>query len=213
MSRTLVLFDVDGTLVDSQHLLWAVHLDTFEALGLPPPERQQVLSLIGLSLPVLFTALVGPEGPVQRLEAEYRARYVARVSAPDYRETLFPGADATLRRLAARPDVVLGLATGKSRRGVARILEGQGWAPLLETVQTADDAPSKPHPGMVLQAMAETGAEAGHTFVVGDTTFDMEMARAAGARGIGVSWGHHPVEALRAAGAEQVVDGFDSLFP
>jgi phosphoglycolate phosphatase len=213
VSRTLALFDVDGTLVDSQHLLYAVHLDTFAALGLKPPAREEVLSLVGLSLPVLFAALVGADGPVARLEAEYRARYVARVSAPGYRETLFPGADAALRRLALREDLALGLATGKSRRGVARILESQGWRPLLETIQTADDAPSKPHPGMVLQAMAETGTEPSATWVVGDTTFDIEMARAAGARAVGVSWGHHAPQALLAAGAERIVDGFDELWP
>ena len=213
MSRTLVLFDVDGTLVDSQDLLYAVHLDTFAALGLKPPGRQEVLSLVGLSLPVLFATLVGPDGPVERLDAEYRARYVARVSAPDYRETLFPGADATLRRLAVLDNFALGLATGKSRRGVARIVDGQGWGSLLETIQTADDAPSKPHPGMVLQAMAETGAEPNATWVVGDTTFDIEMARAAGAGAIGVSWGHHPPEALLAAGASRIVDSLDELWP
>jgi phosphoglycolate phosphatase len=213
VSRTLVLFDVDGTLVDSQHLLYAVHLDTFAALGLKPPAREEVLSLVGLSLPVLFASLVGPDGPVERLEAEYRARYVARVSAPDYRETPFPGASDTLRRLAGRGDMAVGLATGKSRRGVARILESQGWGPLLDTIQTADDAPSKPHPGMVLQAIAETGADPGETWVVGDTTFDMDMARAAGARAIGVSWGHHSPDALLASGAVRVVRSFGELWP
>ncbi len=213
MSRTLVLFDVDGTLVDSQHLLYAVHLDTFAALGLRPPAREEVLSLVGLSLPVLFASLVGPDGPLAQLEAEYRARYVARVSAPGYQETLFPGADETLRRLASREGFVLGLATGKSRRGVARILDGQGWAPLLETIQTADDAPSKPHPGMVLQAMADAGVAPEATFVIGDTTFDLEMARAAGVTGIGVSWGHHSTEALVAAGASRIIESFDELWP
>lgn len=213
MSPELVLFDVDGTLVDSADLLYATHCDTFAALGLSPPERAEVLALVGLSLPVMFSRLVGPDGPIDELERLYRARYMERVSAPDYAETLFPGAAETLARLSARPGLKIGLATGKSRRGVARIVARHGWDTLFATVQTADDAPSKPHPGMVLQAMAQTGASPGGTLMVGDATFDMQMARAAGARGIGVSWGHHPPAALLAAGAEAVIDRFEDLLP
>ena len=147
--------------------------------------------------------------------AEYQRPLRRRVSP---RRTtarpLFPGADATLRRLAARDDVALGLATGKSRRGVAGMLDGQGWGSLLVTIQTADDAPSKPHPGMVLQAMAETGADPDATVVVGDTTFDIEMARAAGCRRHRRRLG--PPSRRRRCSRQapsRIVDSFDELWP
>ena len=116
-----------------------------------------------------------------------------------------------VRRLAARPDVVLGIATGKSRRGVAHLVERHGWARVFATIQTADDAPSKPDPAMLLRAMEATGARPADTAMVGDTSFDMAMARAAGVRAIGVSWGYHPVAALREAGAETIIDRFEAL--
>ena len=105
----------------------------------------------------------------------------------------------------------LGIATGKSQRGVRILLEREGWAGLFATIQTADDAPSKPHPAMVRQAMAAVGAKPSDTVMVGDSTFDMAMARAAGATAIGVSWGYHRVEALRETGAEAIVSSYAEL--
>ena len=95
---------------------------------------------------------------------------------------------------------------------MARILEAEGWGPLCRDHQTADDAPSKPHPAMALQAIAAIGAEPGDTVVIGDTTFDIEMARAAGLRAIGVNWGHHGPELLRAAGAARIIYSFDEIW-
>ncbi|WP_460451674.1 HAD-IA family hydrolase [Alsobacter sp. SYSU BS001988] len=207
------LFDMDGTLVDSASTILASHASAFEALGMEPPAPATLLALVGVSLIPTYEALVGPDGPVEDLVARYREAFRSRVSAPGHRERLFPGADAVLRRLAARPGTALGLVTGKSRRGVARILEAEGWGPLFATVQTADDAPSKPHPAMALQALAAIGAEPGDAVVIGDTTFDVEMARAAGLRAIGVDWGHHGPDLLRAAGAERVISSFDELDP
>jgi phosphoglycolate phosphatase len=114
-------------------------------------------------------------------------------------------------KLAARDDVVLGIATGKSQRGVAMVLSHHGLEGLFSTIQTADDAPSKPHPAMVLQAMAATGAEPMDTVLIGDTSFDMVMARAAGARAIGVTWGYHTTELLVQSGAERLVSDADEL--
>jgi phosphoglycolate phosphatase len=96
------------------------------------------------------------------------------------------------------------LATGKSRRGVAALLARHGWEDLFDTVQTADDAPSKPHPGMIERALAQTGTPAGRAVMIGDSTYDMAMARAAGVRALGVSWGYHPPADLIAAGAQAV---------
>ena len=207
----LFLFDVDGTLVDSQHLIVAAQHEAFAAHGLAPPSRTRALSVVGLSLSEAFTALVAPRGPVEGLAQAYREAFQRLRRDPSIPEPLFPGALETLAALAARPDVRLGIATGKSRRGVAYLLARHGWEDVFATVQTADDAPSKPDPAMVRQAMAEVGAGPEDTVMIGDTTFDVAMARGAGADVIGVSWGYHPVEALREAGAERIVDSFAEL--
>jgi len=102
-------------------------------------------------------------------------------------------------------DVILGIATGHTSKAVAPALKALGWRDWFSTIQAADMAPSKPHPGMLLQAMAATGIGADNTIFIGDTSFDMLMARAAGTTGIGVTWGYHTAEQLRAAGANRVV--------
>jgi phosphoglycolate phosphatase len=94
---------------------------------------------------------------------------------------------------------------------VAHLVERHGWHRVFATIQTADDAPSKPDPGMILRAMAETGISPEATIMVGDTSFDMAMARGAGVRAIGVSWGYHPVSALEEAGAERIIHRFGAL--
>lgn len=206
-----LILDVDGTLVDSQHLIVAAQREAFAACGLAPPTRERSLSIVGLSLREAFTALVGPAGPVVDLAEAYKAAFGRLRADPTTVEPLFPEVAAVLARLSARDDLVLGIATGKSRRGVAHLVEREGWQRVFATVQTADDNPSKPDPGMILRAMAETGFGPEATLMVGDTTFDMAMARAAGVRAIGASWGYHPVPALEEAGAETIIDGFAAL--
>jgi phosphoglycolate phosphatase len=122
-----------------------------------------------------------------------------------HQEPLYPGVRETLHALANEPGVLLGVATGKSRRGLAAVLEREGLTDLFVTLQTADTHPSKPHPAMLQAAMAEAGTEAHRTLMVGDTTYDIGMARDAGARAIGVAWGYHPVAELEAAGAHRVL--------
>ncbi len=208
----LILLDVDGTLLDSQEIIVAAHGDAFARVGLPRPPRERLLRLVGLSLNETFEALVGPEGPVAELIEGYKGGFQRLRADPAWAEPVFPGADATIRRLAAGEGVRLGLATGKSRRGAHAILKRHGWSDLVATVQTADDAPSKPHPGMVLRAMAETGAAPADTVMIGDSAYDMLMARAAGARALGVAWGYHDPDALAAAGAEAVAGSFDEAY-
>jgi phosphoglycolate phosphatase len=207
----LIIFDVDGTLVDSQNLLVAAQRATFLAHGLEPPSRERSLSIVGLSLVKAFEVLAGPDGPAESLAEGYRRAFQRLRAEGAYEEPLFPGAADLLRELATRGDVVLGIATGKSRRGVEHLVERHGWEHVFATIQTADDAPSKPDPGMIVQAMAETGAEPRDTSMIGDSTFDMVMARAAGAHAIGVSWGYHRREALAETGAELIVDSYAEL--
>jgi phosphoglycolate phosphatase len=113
--------------------------------------------------------------------------------------------------LRERDDVVLGIATGKSRRGVRHLLDRQDWHDVFATIQTAEDAPSKPHPAMIRQAMDAVGITAPDTLMVGDSSYDMAMARAAGALPIGVAWGFQSVDTLREAGAERIVHSYAAL--
>ena len=209
----LVIFDVDGTLVDSQNMIIAAQREAFAACGLEPPSRARSLSIVGLSLAEAFTALVGADGPIEALAEAYKAAFGRLRADPACEEPLFPGAEALIARLAARSDIMLGIATGKSRRGVAHILETHGWTDVFATVQTADDAPSKPDPTMLRQALAETGIQADSAVMIGDTSFDMGMAKAARLHAVGVSWGYHPVAALREAGADTIIDSFEAFDP
>ena len=141
--------------------------------------------------------------------AAYKASYMdARAAQP---APLYPGAEDLLRRLAARDDLLLAVATGKSRRGLRALLEHHGLEKIFVTCQVADDHPSKPSPSMVLAALSETGCHARQAVMIGDTSFDMEMGAAAGVATIGVSWGYHPVTELIGAGAGRIVDDFAAL--
>lgn len=209
----LILFDVDGTLVDSQNIICAAMERAFGECRLPPPSRARTLSIVGLSLPEAMARLAeGEGGEMQaRLVEAYRGAFFTLRQDPAHVEPLFPGAAETIETLAREPELVLGIVTGKARRGLDAVMKRTGLAGHFMTTQSADDAPSKPHPAMVLQAMAETGVVAGETVVIGDTTFDMAMARAAGAVGIGVSWGYHPADELLTAGAGRIIDSFAEL--
>lgn len=209
----LVLFDCDGTLVDSQVMIVSAMTKAFAASGLAAPGREEILSIVGLSLPVAIARLAGhrPEAPIGALVDAYKLAFQDLRTSTLHQEPLYPGAREALARLATAENTLLGIVTGKSRRGVDAILARHGLAPYFSTVKTADDAPSKPHPQMVLDAVAAVGGSVGRTVVIGDTTYDMEMAIAAGALPIGVSWGYHEAELLRQAGALVVLDRYDEV--
>jgi len=211
----LVIFDCDGTLVDSQHMIVAAMSQAYRAHGLPVPQRRVLLSVVGLSLIEAFAKLgEGKQAfPAESLANHYRDAFHAMRGPGAPVEPLYPGAADAIAELAQRGDVVLGVATGKSQRGVRLVLGHHGLLEHFITIKTADDAPSKPHPEMVLAAMQDARAEPEDTVVVGDTAYDMEMARAAGASGIGVTWGYHPRAALEGAGAVAVIDRFANLIP
>lgn len=203
-----MIFDVDGTLVDSQGHIHAAMTAAFEGEGRPAPDREAVRSVVGLSLPIAVGRLAG--GPAPAMVERYKEAYAALAPTAGSAEAapLYPGAREALDVLAAR-GLVLGIATGKSRRGLAVVLETHGLGGLFETVQVADDHPSKPHPSMIEAAVAETGA--GRAVMLGDTVYDVDMARAAGVPAIGVAWGYHAASALREAGAQRVLERFDEL--
>lgn len=209
----LVIFDCDGTLVDSQHNITAAMIHAFTAHGLPPPPVPDILSIVGLSLPETFRVLAAahPAATQKALADAYRDAFTSGRLARRQEEMLYPDIKDTVAALVTRPDTVLGVATGKSKRGVARLFDQEGWHGSFHTIQTADDHPSKPHPSMILQAMAEAGVDPAQTVMIGDTAFDIEMARNAGVGAIGVAWGYHNRQRLTDAGAHAIVDSGRSL--
>lgn len=207
----LVLFDCDGTLVDSQHNIVEAMNRCFDSHSLTPPGRHQVLSVIGLSLPLAMARLV-PDAEADfhdHLAEQYKLAFQAMRRENGVEEPLYPGIAELIAQLADE-GWMLGVATGKSDRGLNLCLTHHGIIGHFVTLQTADRHPSKPHPSMALLAMAEAGAVPETTVMIGDTSYDMEMAANAGMRGIGVDWGYHSVEELLEAGAHGVaVDAAD----
>lgn len=211
----LIIFDCDGTLVDSQHLIVSAMTRAYGAHGMALPAREVLLSVIGLSLLQAFAKLGNgvPDYPAASLAEQYRLAFHAMRESGHEVEPLYPGAAEAVTALSLRDDTLLGVATGKSQRGVRLVLGHHALLDHFSTIKTADDAPSKPDPGMVLAAMRETGVDAKDTIVVGDTIYDIAMARAAGATPVGVTWGYHPKAALAEAGAAVVIDRYPALLP
>ncbi len=210
--RHLILFDCDGTLVDSQHDIVDAMTHAFEAHGLVVPTRSETLSIVGLSVPEAIAVLAPAQSETTRQTLAAAFRTGGPLKQTNGRsDPLYPGAADLIAQLSMRDTLVLGVATGKSRRGVARLFDRYGWHDHFATIQTADTNPSKPHPGMIETALAETGIEAAHCLMIGDTSFDMAMARAANVHALGVAWGYHSVAAVQAAGAHQIVHDFSEL--
>ncbi len=208
----LLVFDCDGTIVDSQNVIVSAMGQTFVDHGFAAPDRQSVLSGVGLSIAVALKELLPDQDDrtIASVAQGYKdACFALRTQGPS--EPLYADAAATIKALSKRPDVLMGIATGKSQRGVARLVTENAFEGCFVTIQTADDAPSKPHPAMLEQAMSATGADPSRTVMIGDTVFDMEMAQAAGVHGLGVSWGYHDRSALEAAGAHTIIDRFTQI--
>ncbi len=209
----LVVFDVDGTLVDSQAGILAAMDAAFGRAALPVPPREEVLGIVGLSLEVAMARLV-PDLSAQdhaRLAGWYREAYAGQRAREDVAMTspLYPGAREALQALHGEPSTLLGVATGKSARGLDVLFGAHRLSSFFVTRQVADHHPSKPHPSMLRAALDETGVAPRDAVMVGDTEYDMEMARAAGVRAIGVGWGYHAPVRLRAA--DHVVGRFSEL--
>lgn len=210
MMPKLVLFDCDGTLVDSQHMIVATMTEAFAKVGHAPPDQAGVLSTIGLSLPEAIGRLDSSldTAAIDLVAEAYRDTYQTMKFRLAETAPLYPGAFDALKALLDRDDVLLGVVTGKSRRGLDAILETHGLSSLFSVLRTADDGPSKPHPFMVVDAVAALGGDVSQTVVVGDTGFDMLMARAAGAFALGVTWGYNGRGELTQAGAQALAEGF-----
>ena len=197
----LILFDVDGTLVDSQSEILAAMHDAFAVIARPVPNLDAILSTVGLSLEKAIMQLLPSECDAHTISAAvsaYKHSYRKSREAGDM-SVLYPGIGDLLRKCRSHENWLLGLATGKSRRGVDALVANYAWCGVFQTIQTADTHPSKPNPAMLQAAFAETGVPAQRCLFIGDTTHDMQMAVAAGVGFVGVSWGYHPVDQFDAA--------------
>lgn len=212
MSVRLAVFDCDGTLSDGQAAVCTAMDLAFAETGLPAPDRNRVRRIVGLSLPQAIARLAPDADDDVRgrtVDAYKQAFRAARMDG-SLHEPLYDGIADLLRRLHGE-GWTLGVATGKSDRGLKSTLMTHGLFDLFSTLQTADRHPSKPHPSMLEHAMAETLAQPANTVVIGDTVFDVDMARAAGCRAIGVAWGYHAPDELIAAGADAVAQTPEDL--
>ena len=206
------VFDCDGTLVDSQHHIVAAAQAAFARHDLPPPPAEMVRTGIGLPLRQALARLApdGDDALHDGLTEAYKAVFFEMRHRPDHWEPLYPGVVETLDRLAAA-GWLLGIATGKAKRGLLAVLDMHALKDRFVVLRTADDGPGKPHPFMLTSAMSEIGVEAADTVMIGDTSYDIEMARAAGTLAVGVSWGYHSTEMLQAAGAHHLVHDYPAL--
>ncbi len=207
MTPRLAVFDCDGTLVDGQAGICEAMEAGFTTAQLPPPDRHAIRRIVGLSLPQAVRFLAPDADDRSRATVVDGYKHAFRASRDEGRlhEPLFDGIDALLTALH-EDGWLLAVATGKSDRGLASCLDTLGLVEMFVSLQTADRHPSKPDPAMLNAAIAEAGADAARTVMIGDTSFDMIMARAAGTHAIGVDWGYHTPEELLAEGAQGVCE-------
>lgn len=201
----LAVFDCDGTLIDGQASICRAMDEAFAAVGLPAPDKHQVRRMVGLNLPQAVRKLAPDlaEGARRELVDAYKRAFRAQREAGELQQPLFDGI-ADLLDALHRAGWQLAVATGMSHRGLDHCLASHSLTRHFVSLQTADDHPSKPDPAMLEAALFEAAAEPADAVMIGDTAYDMLMARDAGVRGIGVDWGYHGAQELRDAGAEWV---------
>lgn len=212
MTKRLAIFDCDGTLVDGQANHCLAMNAAFVGAGLEPLPGNITRRVIGLSLLESMRILVPSADDIihQQMVESYKSAFLAMREKGEIEEPLYEGMAALLKGLN-ESGWLLGVATGKSDRGLERCLDFHGIKGLFVTLQTADRHPSKPHPSMIHQALVDAGATASEAVMIGDTVYDIHMGVAAGCKTVGVGWGYHPLDELREAGADAVVETMDEL--
>lgn len=208
----LVVFDCDGTLVDSQAAIIRAMEGAFAQHGLQRPHPHATRRVVGLSLVQAMHRLL-PEADADlhhKMAESYKQAFRDLRTGGEVDEPLFPGIAELLTELEAR-GYLLGVATGKSDRGLAACLDHHGLAERFATLQTADRHPSKPHPAMLHAAIAEAGAAPETTVMIGDTSFDILMGKSAGTLSVGVTWGYHDAADLQEAGAHHIIHDAGAL--
>ncbi len=210
--QKLAVFDCDGTLVDGQAGICEAMEAACAEADIPVPARNDIRRIVGLSLPQALSHLAPKASKDQRAHAVEAYKQAYRASRTEGRlvEPLYDGMAELLLELHGA-GWLLGVATGKSDRGLELCLQQHELAHLFVTLQTADRHPSKPDPAMLIAAMADAEIAPEHTVMIGDTSFDMVMAQNAAVRALGVSWGYHAPDELHAEGAEMVAETIADL--
>ncbi|WP_423067878.1 HAD family hydrolase [Devosia sp. CN2-171] len=207
----LVVFDLDGTLINSEALIIETVRESFGAVGQAIPSDAAIRSISGITAREAM-GILAPGVDEDRIDVilnSYRAHYQQRAGLA--REPLFDGALAALDRLQAQPETILAVATGKGHAGAITLLERHDIIGRFHSIQTPAHNRGKPDPQMIETAMDRAGIGREATVMIGDTSHDMKMARAAGVKALGVAWGYHTVPELEAAGAHIVIDRMDDL--
>ena len=204
----LVIFDADGTLVDSQAIIHAAMVETFVAHGHDTPPIEATRSIIGLTLNQAIAKML--ERPVddhiEQMTQDYKQNYYELQKIPAMHACLNEGVREALNVLSAQRKTLLAIATGKSRRGLDNLIETHDLADIIVASRSADDCPSKPHPAMILECCERAGCAPSQSVMIGDSSYDMEMAISAGSLALGVSWGYQSVDTLNKTGAMAIVD-------
>ena len=207
----LVIFDLDGTLIDSVALIVETVTNSFTAVNEPVPDEKMIRAISGITSRDAMAILAPSAGPerIETILQSYREHYHGQAGTA--REPMFAGALEALDRLQADRDTILAVATGKGYRGALTLLERHGIVSRFNSIQTPDHNRGKPDPQMIETAMEKAGATRAETVMIGDTVHDMRMARAARVKAIGVAWGYHEIAELHAEGADIVIDDFSQL--
>jgi phosphoglycolate phosphatase len=206
-----VVFDLDGTLIDSEALIVETVKEAFRAVDEPVPEDQAVRNISGITARDAV-AILAPQADSARIEVlleSYVTHYRARTAAS--REPMFTGALQALDRLQTAPETILAVATGKGYQAAVTLLEHHNIIGRFNSIETPTHNRGKPDPQMLEAAMEKAGVSPAQTVMIGDTVYDMRMAKAGGAKAIAVAWGYHAVDDLRSAGADVVIRDFTEL--
>ena len=208
----LILFDCDGTLVDGQHMIVSAMKAASEKAGLEYPGDEKTRRIVGLSLyqaiETVFPAL-SPE-KYEEIKSHFTEHFIHLRSLPEQNEPLYEGVREMLHLLNEK-GYLLGVATGKSMRGLKHTIKNNQLEGLFVTLNTADCGAGKPDPAMIYAALKDTGVRAENLYMIGDTIFDIDMAKNAGVKSVGVSWGYHEVSELRASGADYIINHISEL--
>lgn len=209
--KRLAIFDLDGTLVDSRAAIAEAMAFAFRAEGLDAPSYDETRRIVGLSLEPAIRALRPelPEALIAPLGEGYKKGFLQQ-RAEGRSEELYPGARDLVTSLK-QDGWLLGIATGKARRGVQHFMEAHGFEGVFDCAYCADDGPGKPDPHMLRLNLVSAQLPAAHAIMIGDTSFDMSMARAANVYAQGVSWGFHTIEEMQLGGANHVAESFEEL--
>lgn len=206
----LYIFDWDGTLCDSLSLITSSISQSCEKLGLPVRSEEENRSIIGLGLKEALEHLYPEvsEAQINELRLVYRDHYLAGDKSQP--SQLYAGVEEVLDELLSQGHR-LAVATGKSRQGLDRVLGDLNMHRYFQHSRCADETRSKPHPLMLQQILEESGIHPEETIMVGDTDFDLLMARSASVQAVGVSYGAHPIERIRQAEPHRIIDHISEL--